>query len=208
MNHNVWTSLFAVCAVLFCTSSALAAMEYRCKNDPVDNDAIAVSYTDVDVSAFSDPNQKTCTFTIDGPKRDANGARGSLLSQASVFSSEIHIEMITKRLTLSRSISGNNEEEVRTRIHHVLEETKDELISCFFALIGSTWTHQTDPIVEGEYQIFIDHATNGMIIRCAIFPPGRHHRISIQETTLVLSHHDRRDRSYDVLFVPSGAIEW
>lgn len=207
MNSNAWTSLFAVCAMLFCTSSALAAMEYRCKNDPVDDDAIAVSYTDVDVSAFSDPNQKTCTFTIDGPKRAANGVRGSLLSRASVLSSAIHVDIITKRLTLSRSISGNDNNEIHKRINDVLEEEKNELISCFFALMGSTWMYQTVPVNEGEYQIFIDHTTNDMIIRCTIYSPGKYDRISIQERTLVLSHHDRRDSSHDVLFVPIGAIE-
>ena len=207
MSNKAWATTAMVCINLLWASSAWSASEYRCMDKTVQNDAIAVSYTDVDVAAHSNPYKKTCTFTIDGSKQRANGVRGSSLSRAAVFSSAINIDFIVKRLTLSRFVAGDMKDNITPKITGVLADRKDQLISCFSELKNIRWQRHTEPVSEGPMKIFINFSADGMQLSCIIYPSGNYNRVTFGEKTLVLLHRDRREESEDVLFVPTGALQ-
>ena len=209
MNYRGLAILPFVLCLLISPSSVLAASEYRCKNKPVDNDAIAVSYTDVDVNAHSNPTEKVCTFTIDGPKRDSNGTRGSIVSGASVFSKkDIDIENIARRLTLSRSIVDTEVDGFRKRIVDALMTSKNELVNCFLGLRDFD-NNRTPPAMEETvdgFPIYLKLERRDLVMSCIVYPRGRHTTFASAEATLQLLAEDRGKGTHDILYVPIGAI--
>ena len=208
MNYRGFASLLLVLCLLIFPSSVLAASEYRCKNKPVDNDAIAVSYTDVDVNTHSNPTEKVCTFTIDGPKKDSNGTRGSIVSRASVFSQDIDINDIARRLTLSRSIVDTEVDRFRERIVDALMTSKNELVNCFLGLrdFGNNRTRPTMEETVDGFPIYLKLEGRDLVMSCIVYPRGRHTTFASQEATLQLLAEDRGKGTHDILYVPIGSI--
>ena len=209
MNYRGSAILSLALFLLLSPSSVLAKSEYRCKNKTVDNDAVAVSYTDVDVNAYSNPDEKVCTFTIDGPKKSANGTLGSIVSRASVFSKTIDVKAIAFRLTLSRSIVDTEVDGFRNQIVDALMASKDELVNCFLGLrdFGTNGTQTKIPKTDKGHPIYLKLERGDLLISCVVYPPGQHTTFMTQEPTLQLLSNNKGSRTYDILYVPFGAIK-
>ncbi|MGQ4878906.1 hypothetical protein ACOJCM_10095 [Billgrantia sp. LNSP4103-1] len=182
--------------------------EYRCEPGTVDNDAVAITYPDVDVGRYSDPNQKICTFSVGG----ASSTGSSYYSEAPWRKLIQRVDLgdvqgVVIRLTLARSLFDSDVEEFQYEIEQLLQESVSDLSRCFLALGVAGTSDQLSPLEatgEGE-NVFLYLDQDSLTVMCSILEPGEHLDLISDVPTLHLSveSDDGRD---DSLFVPQEVL--
>ncbi|AQZ50870.1 hypothetical protein [Martelella mediterranea] len=76
--------------------------EYRCDLGTVDHDASAVAFPGVDVGAYSNPNDKVCTFAIGGASPDGPSSGVSPIAQILEQAQTGEFQTLFLRLMIAR----------------------------------------------------------------------------------------------------------
>lgn len=180
--------------------------EYRCVPATVANDAVAFAYADVDVGVFSDPNDRICTFAIDGAA--ATGSERTPIKQVIDQVYEGDYQQLIIRLTVARQATDPDVEKIRERIGSLLADASEDLISCFKAL--EAYGREGGP----EPKVYFDNGVPAYLliedgefsIQCSISDPGEYFDIRSEFPMLRLRSISIEDKSQDSLFVPVEAI--
>lgn len=186
--------------------------EYRCEPGTVDNDAVVVTYADVDVGRFSDPNNKICTFAIGGASADGSLSRNEQLPLRTAIDAidEVDLSGIVLRLTLARSAVSDDLDNVRSEIVVLFEESGAYLAlpNCFRAL-DFFFDPENIPepmfILEARELVYLSLEDFGLFVSCSVIGPGDDDRLRSAIPTLHLRV-GWPDGEEDSLFVPRGAV--
>lgn len=203
--------LFCLCIGLLVLHDAGQAQagnpQYRCEPDTVAEDAVAIAFPDVDVAAFSDPDNDICTFAIGGATIDGP-SRGDVSPIAEVLDSfrSGDVDPLVFRLLIARSgLSGENGE-LQEAIGAILNENLGQMFGCISALTEFEKA-PPDSLFASELGAFIYFKAENDIVsmECSLFKPNGSAFVS--SPVPVLRLHTRSEGKSDSLYIPSSALE-
>lgn len=202
---------FCVCIGLFFVSIADQAQagnpQYRCEPGTVAEDAVAIAFPDVDVAAFSDPDNDICTFAIGGATI-GGPSRGDVSPIAEVIErlQSGEVEPFVFRLLIPRSSLTGVGGEFGEAIGSLLSENLEQVLECISALLEFEGS-MPQPVSVSDLGAFIYlQAENDIVsIECSVFKPGG--GALVRSPVPVLRLYSQSEGSSDSLYVPSSALE-
>ncbi|WP_349370772.1 hypothetical protein [Salinarimonas sp.] len=167
--------------------------EYKCEPGTVSRDAVAVAYSDVDVSAYSNRDAGICTFAVGGADKEGATISSEAQPIEDVLRSALSGETLplARRLSTARSIVEKRSSELDEFIASLLNE--GEIGACIEALFEAS---------AGDY---MDIDTGEVRISCVVVQPGESEFFITTEQTMHLR--SRVGRTGDSLFIPAPALQ-
>lgn len=208
--NRQWLFGLASLAIALLASPSLQAKnpEYRCEQGTVENDAVAVTYSDVDVGTFSDPNKKICKFAIGGAAGAGPTSRQDQAPVQELISrlKEGRIDQIVIRLTLARTTTSDEIDEYRNSIASLLKEHGGDLKACFDAL--SKFPEHDRSTIKfniGDKPVFLSASNKSIKLFCSVTGAGKYDVFLTGVPTLQLKSILQAEGQTDSWFVPQEA---
>jgi len=208
MGHLLQGLLVSALIVAVPNISRAANPQYRCEPNTVANDAVAIAFPDVDVGAYSDPDNDRCTFaiggaSIDGPVKSADVPPIAEIIHQARSGNSLPLSL---RLLIARSAMSGDVDDLSKTVAEVLGENLPQLDLCISALEKFS-DGPPDPITtsENEALVYMNIENDIVSVQCMIFPPGERDVIRSAVPTLLL--YSRSKGKSDSLFVPNTALQ-
>lgn len=206
-----WFSKYLFVIITMCLLPNIAEAgnpQYRCEPGTVDNDAVVIAPSDVDVGRFSDPNNKICTFSIGGASANGTSTRSiqtPIQHQIDALF-EGDVSGIVIRLTQARTVFQGDYDDIHESIEEVFKKSHQELTTCFKALSLYAQSNQPDPLngLENNEQMYLSTESASLHVWCSILAPERMTYLKSEVPTLHLRVRSSGGQD-DSLFVPQGA---
>lgn len=180
---------------------------YRCEPGTVANDAVAIAFPDVDVAAFSDPDNDICTFaiggaTIDGPTRGEVSPIAEILGRLE----STDVEPLVLRLLIPRSLLEGENRELEGAIGELLKENLEALLKCVAALENfDSGVPEPKGFSDLGAFIYLRAENDAVTVECSLFKPESSE--FLRSTVPVLRLYSRTGDKSDSLYVPAPALK-
>lgn len=181
--------------------------QYRCEPNTVANDAVAIAFPDVDVGAYSDPDNHVCTFAIGGASIDGPSSSSDVPPIAEILNQARSGNSfpLSLRLLLPRSAIESGAVEISQIVEEMLNANSPELNLCITAL--ERFSDKRPPplsLAENGALIYMSIENDRVSLQCMVLPPGESEVIRSDVPTLLL--YSRSQGRSDSLFVPDPAL--
>lgn len=180
--------------------------QYRCEPGTVANDAVTIAFPDVDVAAFSDPDNDVCTFAIggastNGPSRNSISPIGEIIGRLQTG----EVEPLVLRLLLPRSSSSDGITELQKSIGSLLSENLEQVFQCFEALEKfDDGTAEALFTSDRGALVYLQRENDVVTIECSVFGPNSGE--FVRSSVPVLRLYSRSQGKSDSLFIPSPSL--
>lgn len=214
--RQLWIPVLTGTAICAAASVAHAGNpSYRCEPQTVQDDAVAVVYSDVDVSSFSDPDKHTCVFAI-GARPRSGGASEALPPIPEVLQQLRNgdVSEIIVRLTLARAAVQPDISEISGQLKKALADSAADIGNCLTALSLFASPDAPKPKViigrdpnypNGRESVYLSIKDKELEVTCSVSPAGSEGRVNSDSPMMRLQVRSSRGTN-DSWFVPRGAI--
>ena len=194
--------------------------EYHCQRGAVDSDAIAVAFPGVDVSAFSNPNDKVCTFAIGGASPDGPSSGVTKISQTLGQALSGELQPLLLRLMIARPKAIEAEGKYVEGTLSLMKENEGAISDCINAILlmanggdqrnlfamGAELPKPEFSSGDGTF-IYVSRENDIASLLCAVHSPTQGETFRSDYPTFRLYARSHTDGSSDSLFIPSEAVK-
>ncbi len=165
---------------------------YRCEPQTVQDDAVAVVYSDVDVSSFPDPDKHTASSPSARPRSGGASRRSRPSPEILQQLRNGDVSEIIVRLTLARAARpARHQRDFRAAQRRALPDSAAEIGNCLTALSLFASPDAPKPKViigrdpnypNGRESVYLSIKDKELEVTCSVSPAGSEGRVSSEFT--------------------------